>query len=83
MTENPYDHWLAKCRETTPPTTLADRIMSQVVTMDAQCRSLWWVRVLQQIERSRASRWALCAAALAVGCLPFVFLLHVAQLVSF
>ena len=81
MTENPYERWLAKCREASPPASLADRIMSQVANMEHQRRSLWWVRLVQHIERSRASRWAACAGALAVGCLPFVFLAHVAQFV--
>ncbi len=82
MTENLYDEWLAKCRETLPPATLADRIMCQVATMEQQRRSLWWLRVVQRIERSRAARWAVCGGALAVGCLPFVFLAHVAQFVA-
>ncbi len=83
MTENPYDEWLAKCREASPPATLADRIMSQVATMEQQRRSLLWLRVVQRIERSRASRWAACCGALVVGCLPFVFLAHVARFVAF
>ena len=83
MSENPYEQWLAKCREASPPVTLADRIISQVVNMEHQRRSVWWLRVVQQIERSRASRWAVCGGALAIGCLPFLFLAHVAQLVAF
>ena len=83
MMERPYEQWLAKCRETSAPAALADRIMSQVANMEHQRRSLWWLRVVQRIERSRASRWAACSAALAVGCLPFVFLAHVAQFVAF
>ena len=83
MTDNPYEQWLAKCREVSAPADLADRIMSQVATMEHQRRSLLWVRLIQQIERSRASRWAVCGAALAIGCLPFVVLAHVAQLVAF
>ena len=83
MTENPYDEWLAKCREASAPATLADRIMSQVENMEHQRRSLWWLRLVQRIERSRASRWAVCGGALAIGCLPFVFLAHIAQFVAF
>jgi hypothetical protein len=83
MTENPYEQWLAKCRETLAPETLADRIMNQVANLDNQRRSLWWLRLVQRIERSRASRWALCSAALAVGCAPFIFLAHVLQFVAF
>ena len=83
MTENPYDEWLAKCREASAPAALAERIMSQVANMEHQRQSLLWLRLVQRIERSRASRWAACSAALAVGCLPFVFLAHVAQFVAF
>ena len=83
MTENPYEHWLAKRREVSPPATLADQIMSQVAKMERQRRDLWWLRVVQRIEQSRAARWAVCAGALAVGCLPFVFLARVAHLLPF
>jgi len=83
MTENPYEQWLANCREVSAPAALADRIMSHVAKMEHQRRSLWWLRVIQRIERSRVSRWAACGGALAVGCGPFVFLAHVAQFVAF
>ena len=83
MTENPYERWLANCREASVPAALADRIMSRVANMEHQRRSLWWLRLVQRIERSRASRWAVCGGALALGCLPFVFLAHVAQFVAF
>jgi hypothetical protein len=83
MTENPYDQWLAKCREVSAPSALADRIMSQVTTMERQRRRLLWLRLVQRLERSRASRWAVCGGALAVGCSPFVFFAYVAKLVSF
>jgi hypothetical protein len=83
MTDNLYDEWLAKCREASAPAALADRIMSQVANLEQQRRSLWWLRLVQHIERSRASRWAVCGGALAIGCSPFVFLARVAQFVAF
>ena len=83
MTENPYEQWLAKCREASAPAALADRIMSEVANMEHQRRSLLWVRLVQRIERSRAARWAVCGGALAIGCSPFVFLAHVAKFVTF
>jgi hypothetical protein len=83
MNENPYEQWLARCREATAPPALTDRIMSQVAHMEHQRQSLWWLRVVQRIERSRASRWAVCGGALAIGCVPFVFLAHVAKFVAF
>ena len=83
MTDKPYEQWLAKRREVSAPAKLADQIMSQVAELEREHREIWWVRVVQRIEQSRATRWAVCCGALAIGCLPFVFLAHVAQLVSF
>ena len=83
MTDKPYEKWLAERREVSPPATLADQIMSQVAELERQRRDIWWLRVVQLIEQSRAARWAVCGGALAVGCLPFVVLARAAQLVSF
>jgi hypothetical protein len=81
MTDKPYERWLAECREVAPPATLADQIMSQIANMERQCRGIWWLRMVQRIERLRAARWAVYGGALAIGGLPFVFLARVAQLV--
>jgi hypothetical protein len=83
MNENPYDQWLAKCREAAAPPTLADRIMSEITNMEQQRRSLLWLRLVQRIERSRASRWAVCGGAGTIGTLPFVFLARIARFVAF
>ena len=83
MTDQPYEKWLAERREVSPPATLADQIMSQVANIERLRRDIWWLRVVQLIERSRAAQWAVCGGALAVGCLPFVFLVRAAQLGSF
>ena len=83
MTQKPYEEWLAERRKVSPPATLADQIMSQVAELERQRRDIWWLRVIQLIEQSRAARWAVCGGALAVGCLPFVVLASVAKLVSF
>jgi hypothetical protein len=83
MTEHPYEQWLAERREVSPPATLADQIMSQVTELERQRQGIWWLCLVQRIEHSRAARWAVCSGALAIGCLPFVFLAHVAQLVTF
>lgn len=80
MTDKPYEQWLAKRRDVSPPATLADQIMSQVAELERQRRGILWLRLVQRIERSRAARWAVCSGALAIGCLPFVFLARVAQL---
>ena len=83
MTEKPYEKWLAERREVAPPTTLADQIMSQVAELERLRRDLWWWRLVQRIEQFRAARWAVCGGALAIGGLPFVFLLRAAQVASF
>ena len=83
MTDQPYEKWLAERRDVSPPATLADQIMSQVANMERLRRDIWWLRLVQRIEHSRAARWAVCGGALAIGCLPFVFLARAAQLVSF
>jgi hypothetical protein len=80
MTDGPYEKWLAERRDVSAPATLADQIMTQVAEVDRQRRELWWLRVVQRIEQSRAARWAVGGGALAIGCLPFVFLAHVAGL---
>ena len=83
MTDEPYERWLAECREVSPPATLEDQIMSQVVDFEHQRRNILWLRLIQKIEHYRAARWAVCSGALAIGGLPFVFLAHVAQFVIF
>jgi hypothetical protein len=83
MTDRPYEKWLAERREVSPSATLADQIMSQVAELERQRRDIWWLRVVQRIEQSRAARWAVCGGALAIGCSPFVFLMRAAQLVPF
>ena len=81
MTERPYEKWLAERREVSPPATFADQIMSQVAELERQRRDSWWLRVVQRIEQSRAARWGVCGGSLAIGCLPFFFLVRVAQLI--
>ena len=83
MTNSPYEQWLAERREISPPATLADQIMSQVAEVERLRRNLWWLHMVQLIERSRIARWAVCGGALAVGGLPFVFLARAAQLGAF
>ena len=83
MIDPPYEKWLAERREVSPPATMADQIMSRVEKMERHRRDIWWLRLILHIEQSRAARWAVCGGALAVGCLPFVFLARAAQLVSF
>ncbi len=83
MTDERYKKWIAERRDVSPPAMLADQIMSQIAELERERRALLWLRLVQLVERSRAARWAVCGGALAVGCLPFVFLARVAQLVAF
>ncbi len=79
MNDQPYDEWLAKSRGVSPPATLADQVMSRIADLEQQRRSIWWLRLIQWIERSRAARFAVCGGALAIGGLPFLFLAYVAS----
>ena len=83
MTDSSYEKWLVKRRDVAPPATMADQIMNQVAELEHLRRDVWWLQLVQRIERSRAARWAVCGGALAIGCLPFVVLASVAKLVSF
>jgi hypothetical protein len=83
MTDDFYSQWLAERRAVFPPAAFADQIMSRVVELDRQQQTIWWVLLVRRVERSRAGRWAVCGGALAVGCLPFAFLAHVAWFVTF
>jgi hypothetical protein len=83
MTDKPYEEWLAKGRNVSPPASLADQVMSRVANLERQRREIWWLCLIQWIEHSRAARWAVCGGALAIGGLPFVFLAYVAQFLTF
>ena len=83
MTDKPYEQWLAKRRNVSPPVSLVDEIMSQVANLERLRRDIWWLRFIQWTEHSRAARWAVCGGALAIGGSPFVFLAYVAQFVTF
>ena len=83
MTEKLYEEWLAQARNVAPSAPLADQIMIQVANVERQRRVIWWMRLIQMIERSRAARMAVWGGALAIGGLPFVFLAYVAQFLTF
>jgi len=83
MTDQPYEEWLAKGRNVSPPASLADQIMSRVANLERQQREIWWLVLIQRIERSRPLRFAVCGGALAIGGLPYFFLAYVAQFVTF
>ena len=72
--QNPYEHWLATRREVCPPASLSDEVMSQVAELARQRNDVWWVQLVERIDRRRAARWAVCGGALAIGGLPYLFL---------
>lgn len=78
-----YEEWLERRRSTSPSRELTGRIMSSVSHRETPRRLALLIRVGLWIERSRATRYAACAAALLIGSTPFLFLAHVAQLIVF
>ena len=72
-TQEHYEQWLTERREVCPPANLTDQIMIQAAELERQRQSIWWLRLVQQIERSRVARWSVCGGALAIGSLPFFF----------
>lgn len=81
--QNPYEHWLAERRDAKPAANLSDQIMTQIAELERQRHNIWWLRLIEQIERRRAARWAVCSGALAFGGLPFLFLASVAKFFTF
>ncbi len=75
--QNPYEHWLSERREACPPAALTDQIMNQVVEFEHRRQGVGWLLLVEQMERRRAVRWAVCGGALAIGVLPYLFLAHV------
>jgi len=83
MNHDPYEQWLTERRSVSPSPELSNQVMSRVVELEQQRQAVWWLRLVQQIEHSRACRWAVCSGALAIGALPFVFLAYVSKLFIF
>lgn len=75
--QNPYEYWLAERREIAPPVNLSDQVMTRVMEFDRQRQNVWWLLLVEWIERRRLARWAICGGALAIGGLPYLFLAHV------
>ena len=50
MTDQPYEQWLAKSRNVSPPASLADQIMSRVANLERQQREIWWLLLILRIE---------------------------------
>lgn len=83
MNDEIYREWLAERRALSPQPTLADETMQRVVELERQRQSIWWLCLVQRIERSRTGRWAVCGGAFILGSLPFVFLAFATQTAIF
>jgi hypothetical protein len=83
MNHDPYEKWLTERRSVSPSEKLPDQIMAQLAGLERQRRAVWWLRLVQQVEHSRAARWAVCCAALAIGGFPFLFLAYVSKFLTF
>ena len=77
--QDPYEDWLAERREICPPAIFSEQVMSHVAELARQRHEVWWWLLVEQIERRRAARWAVCCLALAIGGLPYLFLAHVSS----
>lgn len=78
--EQLYKLWLEERRGARPSATFADQVMNQVVTLNCRRDNVWWLLLVDQIERRWAARFAVCGGALAIGCLPYLFLTHVSSI---
>ena len=83
MNQDPYEQWLAERRSVSPPVELSNQVMCRIAEIEQQRQSVWWLRMVQHIERSRAARFAVCSGALAIGVIPFLFLAYVSKFFTF
>ena len=83
MTNEPYNRWITERQSVSPSVNLSDQIMGQVAELEQQRQTIWWLSLVQRIERSRAARWAVCGGALAIGGLPFLFLAYVSKFLTY
>jgi hypothetical protein len=82
MPDNPfYDEWIASRRALKAPRELTDRVMNAVE--DRIVQRTHYVCLADRINESRPARLTACLAALAVGCLPLLFVAHAAQSFAF
>ena len=83
MNQDPYEQWLAERRSVSPPVELSNQVMCRIAEIEQQRQAVWWLSLVQRIEQSRASRWAVCSGALAIGVIPFIFLAYVSKFLIF
>ena len=74
-----YGRWLAERRAVCPSDRFSEQVMNQVVELERQRKDIWWLLLVERIERSRVARWAVCGGALTIGGLPFLFLVRVSS----
>lgn len=75
--QNPYERWLEMRRGMRPPAELSNQVMTQIMDLERGRRTAGLLRLMELMERSRAVRWGVCGSALAVGAVPYLFLVHV------
>ena len=80
---SPFEDWLAIRRKACSSSDLPDQVMGRIVEWERQRHDIWWALLVERIERGRAFRWAVYGGALAIGVLPYLFLAHVAKLLTF
>ena len=83
MNHDPYEQWLAERRSVSPPGDLPNQVMCRVVELEEQRKAVWWLGLVQRVERSRAARCAVGAAALIIGGFAFLFLAYVSKFFTF
>ena len=76
-----YEAWLNNRREAEPAPELTDRIMDAISEPSAAVVSS--SRFASRINGSSFTRWSACTAAFVVGCMPFMFVAYVAELIVF
>ena len=74
-----YQLWLEQRRSEHPTPDLADRVMNAIAEAEAGRRASRLVLLLLWVDRTRTRRLAVCAAALLIGSLPFLYLAHISK----
>ena len=72
MSDDWYQAWIDQRRAAAPPDELPDRVMQLVMEEQTREDQIVALRIARWIDRSRAARFAACAAAMLIGSTPFV-----------
>ncbi len=77
--DNSWNRWIAARLEVRPDEDLIDRIMNDVQSLERQQNVAWTTELIMKLEHNLFARMAVCAAALLIGGLPFLFLAYIAK----